>query len=121
MTPALTVLVAALEDSGPTSLVLDMVEQGLDQPSQAAVIAHLRARGPDARPLFLLTRSNVILDMEAVRPAEAIIFCPANHAPPSRVQPFAGAPGYEAVSTCLGSPEVRARSEDVIAIRQQIG
>jgi hypothetical protein len=69
----------------------------------------------------VLTRSNVILDLEAVGPNEAIIFCPANHSPPNLVAPYPGAPGYEAVATCLASPEVRARSEGVIAIRQQVG
>lgn len=31
-----------------------------------------------------------------------------------------GAPGYEAVATCLASPEVRARTEGVIARRPQM-
>jgi hypothetical protein len=30
--------------------------------------------------------------------------------PPTRVAPYLGAPGYEAVATCLASPEVRART-----------
>jgi hypothetical protein len=30
------------------------------------------------------------------------------------------APGYEAVATCLASPEVRARTEGVIAWRPQV-
>ena len=117
MSPALVALVAALEVAEPRAFVIDMVEQGLDEASQEAVISHLRRRGPDAPPLFLLTRSNAILDLSAAGPGEAIIFCPANHALPSFVQPFPGAPGYEAAATCLGSPEVRARTEGVIAIR----
>jgi hypothetical protein len=36
---------------------------------------------------------------------------------PSRVAPYPGAPGYEAVATCLASPEVRARTAGVIAMR----
>ncbi len=96
------------------------MEQGLDQATQEALIACLRRRGPDARPLFLLTRSNAILDLAMVGPREAILLCPANHAPPSLVRPFPGAPGYEAVATCLGSPEVRARTEGVIAIRTPV-
>jgi len=31
-----------------------------------------------------------------------------------------GAPGYEAVATCLASPEVRARTEGIIALRPQV-
>ena len=115
--PALTALLVGLEADGPTVLVVDMVEQGLDQASQEAVIAHLRRRGPEARPLFLMTRSNAILDLAAVGTEEAIILCPANHSPPTLVAPYPGAPGYEAVATCLASPEVRARTEGVIALR----
>ena len=80
-------------------------------------IAHLRRRGPSARPLFMLTRSSAILDLAAVTAEEAIILCPANHSPPTLVAPYPGAPGYEAVATCLASPEVRARTEGVIAWR----
>lgn len=120
VSPALVALVAALEEAEPQAFVVDMVEQGLDQASQEAVIAHLRRRGAETRPLFLLTRSNAILDLAAVGPDEAIILCPANHAPPSRVQPYPGAPGYEAVATCLGSPATRARTEGVVAIRTQV-
>jgi len=60
------------------------------------------------------------LDLAAVGAAEAIIFCPANHSPPISVAPYPGAPGYEAVATCLASPEVRARTEGVIAWRPQV-
>jgi DNA-binding transcriptional MerR regulator len=115
--PALLALLVGLEADGPTALVVDMVEQGLDQPTQEALIAHLRRRGPGARPLFLLTRSCAILDLAAVGADEAIILCPANHRPPSRVAACPGAPGYEAVATCLASPAVRARTEGVIAWR----
>jgi hypothetical protein len=101
-------------------VVVDMVEQGLDQAAQQALIAHLRRRGPGARPLFLLTRSCAILDLAAVGAEEAIIFCPANHSPPISVAPYPGAPGFEAVATCLASPEVRARTEGVIAWRPQL-
>lgn len=119
-TAALIALVTALETTKPNALVIDMVEQGLDHAAQEALISHLRRRGPGARPLFLLTRSCVILDLAAVRPDETIIFCPANHSPPSLVAPHPGAPGYEAVATCLASPDVRARTEGVIAIRPQV-
>ena len=114
---ALIALLADMEAEGPTILVIDMLEQGLDQATQEALIAHLRRRGSNARPLFFLTRSSTILDLDAVGPDEAIIFCPANHSPPTLVTPCPGAPGYEAVATCLASPEVRARTNGVIAWR----
>ncbi len=116
---ALIALLAGLETEGPAMLVIDMIEQGLDQASQQALIAYLRRRGPDSRPLFVLTRSCAILDLAAVGPDEAIILCPANHSPPRHVAPYPSAPGFEAVATCLASPEVRARTEGVIAWRPQ--
>jgi DNA-binding transcriptional MerR regulator len=106
---ALMALLVGLESEGASIVVVDMVEQGLDQAGQQALIAHLRRRGPGGRPLFLLTRSCAILDLAAVGADEAIILCPANHSPPTRVSPYPGAPGFEAVATCLASPEVRAR------------
>lgn len=113
---ALIALLAGLEAEGPAILVVDLVEQGLDSATQQAVAAHLRRRRSD-RPLFLLTRSCVILDLAAVGADESIILCPANHSPPTLVAPYPGAPGYEAVATCLAAPEVRARTEGVIAWR----
>jgi DNA-binding transcriptional MerR regulator len=118
--PALMALLAGLEAEGPTVIVVDLVEQGLDHATQEALIAHLRHRRPGGRPLFLMTRSSAILDLAAMGADEAIILCPANHSPPSRVAPYPGAPGYEAVATCLASPEVRARTEGVIAFRPQV-
>jgi hypothetical protein len=118
--PALFALIGALESENTAILVIDMVETGLDQASQGALISYLRRRGPDARPLFLLTRSSAILDLAAVGPAEAIILCPANHSSPTQVAPYPGAPGYEAVATCLATPEVRARTEGVIAWRPEV-
>lgn len=115
--PALTVLLAALEAERPAVLVVDMIEQGLDGATQEALIARLRRRGAGARPLFCLTRSTSILDLDAVGPDEAIIYCPANHGPPLLVAPHVGAPGYEALASCLASPEVRARTEGVVAWR----
>ena len=114
---ALVALLLGLDADRPAALVVDMVEQGLDQATQEALIAHLRRRAPGARPLFLLTRSSAILDLDAVGADEAIIFCPANHAPPYRVAPYPGTPGYEALASCLASPEVRARSDGVVAVR----
>jgi DNA-binding transcriptional MerR regulator len=113
---ALVALLVGLESEGAAIVV----EQGLDQAAQEALIAHLRRRGPGARPLFLLTRSCAILDLAAVGPEETIIFCPANHSPPISVALYPGAPGYEGVATCLGSPEVRARTEGVIAWRPHV-
>jgi DNA-binding transcriptional MerR regulator len=114
---ALVALLVGLEAKGPAVLVIDMLEQGLDKATQKALIAHLRRHGSDSRPLFFLTRSTAILDLDAVGPDEAIIFCPANHSPPTFVAPYPGASGYEAVATCLASPEVRARTNGVIAWR----
>ena len=115
---ALVALLAGLEADGPAALVVDMIEQGLDQATQEALMARLRRRGTDARPIFMLTRSCAILDLSAVGPDEAIVLCPANHSPPTQVAPYPGAPGYEAVATCLASPEVRARTAGVVAWRQ---
>jgi len=114
---ALIALLAGLESMRPAIPVVDMPEQGLDTPTQKALVAYLRHRGVEGWPLFMLTRSSAILDLASVGGEEAIIFCPANHSPPSRVVPYPGAPGYEAVATCLASPEVRARTEGVIAWR----
>jgi DNA-binding transcriptional MerR regulator len=118
---ALFALLVELEAAGPSALVVDMLEQGLDKPTQEALIGYLRQRAPAARPLFVLTRSSSILDLAAVGANEAIILCPANHSPPVWVAPYPGAPGYEAVATCLASPEVRARTEGVIAWRPAAG
>jgi DNA-binding transcriptional MerR regulator len=113
---ALLVLVVGLEQGRSNSVVIDMIEQGLDEATQRAVIAHLRRRGHERLPLFMLTRSSAILDPSEVTPDEAVIFCPANHAPPFRVGVTPGAPGHETMVSCLGSPEVRARTEGMIAL-----
>lgn len=114
---ALLALLAALEAEGPNSLVIDMIEQELDAATQRALIAHLRRRGADGRPLFMTTRSCEILDLGCVGAHEAILVCTANHSPPTWVAPYPGAQGYEAVATCLASPEVRARTAGVITWR----
>jgi DNA-binding transcriptional MerR regulator len=114
---ALIALLAGLEADGPAILIVDMIEQSLDQTSQEALIAHLRRRRPGRRPLFMLTRSCAILDLAAVGGDEAIILCPANHSPPMHVTPHPGTPGYEALATCLASPEVRARTNGVVSVR----
>ena len=94
-----------------------MLEDGLDAPTQEALICFLRRHRPSARPLIFLTRSSFILDVDAVGPDEAIILCPANHNPPMLVAPYRGAPGYEALTMCLATPDVRARTEGIIATR----
>jgi DNA-binding transcriptional MerR regulator len=113
---ALIGLLAGLETEGPAVLVIDMLEQGLDKATQEALIAWLRRRDSERRPLFFLTRSSSILDLDSVGDDESIILCPANHSPPTNVHPYPGFPGFEAVATCLASPEVRAR----IASRPQV-
>jgi DNA-binding transcriptional MerR regulator len=115
---SLIALLVGLEAEGPAAVVVDMVEQDLDHVTQGALIAYLRQRAAaGGRPLFLMTRSSAILDLAAVGPAETIIFCPANHSPPTCVVPCPGAAGYEAVASCLASPDVRARTEGTIAWR----
>jgi DNA-binding transcriptional MerR regulator len=117
---ALLRLLVGLETAGPTVLVIDMVEQGLDKATQEALITCLRRRIAGPRPLFLLTRSSSILDLDAMGDDEQIILCPTNHSPPSHVRPYPGFPGFETVATCLAPPEVRARTEGVIAWRPQV-
>lgn len=113
--PALARLLPHLAAPGPAACVIDLVEDGLDAATQAALAAWLRRRGSAARPMFLMTRSSAMLDLALAGPDEAILFCPANHAPPLRVQPCPGAPGYEAMASCLASPLVRARTAGVVA------
>jgi hypothetical protein len=112
---ALVTLVVRPESEDPAFLVIDVLEHGLDKATQEAVIVYLRRRGTSRAPIFCTTRSSAILDLEATGLNEAIILCPANHSPPTRVAPFRGAPGYEAVATCLASPEVRARTKGLVA------
>ena len=107
---ALLTLLDELQAERQSILVIDMLEHGLDRATQEALRGYLHCRGPGARPLFILTRSSAILKLQSVGSNETIILCPANHSPPSSVVPQPGAPGYEAVATCLASPEVRERS-----------
>ena len=115
---ALIDLLAALDQAPPVAVVVDLIEQGLDRATQEALIAHLRRRSAGAPSLFVMTRSSSILDLDAVGVGETILFCPANHSPPVRVVPHPGTPGYEALASCLATPEVRARSEGVRAVRR---
>jgi DNA-binding transcriptional MerR regulator len=91
---ALVCLLAGLEAEGPTVLVIDMLEQGLDQATQEALIARLRRRGCGCPPLFVLTRSSSILDLDAVGNDETIILCPANHSPPDKRPPVSRIPRF---------------------------
>jgi DNA-binding transcriptional MerR regulator len=113
---ALLALAGALEAEAPRAFVVDLIEQGLDEATQQALAAWLRGRS-DGRPVFAMTRSSAMLDLASVGADEAMILCPANHAPPMFVAPFAGAPGYEVLASCLGPPDVRARAEGVVAVR----
>ena len=114
-------LVVELEADVTAVLVVDMPEQGLDGATQTAVAVYLRCRKQSARPLFVLTRSSAILDLALVGRDETIIYCPANHSPPMLVEAIEGTPGYESVATCLAPPNIRARTEGVIAMRRRIG
>ncbi|MGF6175587.1 MerR family transcriptional regulator [Ensifer sp. 4252] len=116
---ALIALLVGL-DADASAFVVDMVEQGLDAASQTALIAHLRYGRTDKRPILMLTRSNAVLDLAVLGPHETILLCPANHSPPIEVTPCPGAPGYETVANCLASPEVRARTQGVIAWRPEM-
>ncbi|WIJ25666.1 MerR family transcriptional regulator [Devosia sp. RR2S18] len=111
--PALTALLLELEAASSAPLVIDMVEQDLGRETQSALAAYLRRRPTTARPLFVMTRSSLILDLEEVGPNETIILCPPNHSPPTIVLPCSGAPGYETVASCLATPEVRLRTAGV--------
>ena len=113
-------LLVALEAETPDVLVIDLVEQDLDRATQEALVGWLRMRTQERRRLILLTRSSSILDLDAVGGGEAIIYCPANHSPPTCVAPYPASPGYEGVATCLASPEVRARTAGTIAWRPSI-
>jgi hypothetical protein len=67
-----------------------------------------------------MTRSSAILDLAEVGSDETILYCPANHSPPIRVTAVPGARGYEAVATCLATPEVRARTAGVVAWKPDV-
>lgn len=115
---SLRTLLTILESRHHQTLVVDMVEQGLDECTQRVLIGHLRQTARLDRPLFLMTRSSSILELEAVGPDELVILCPANHAPPFRVAPVPGGRGHDALLSCLATPEVRARTAGVVAVRQ---
>lgn len=112
---ALRTLLAALEAGTPQPLVIDLVEQDLDHATQQALAAYLRRSARATRPLFLLTRSSLVLDLATVGAEATILLCPANHSPPVVVEPVPGAPGYEALASCLATPAVRQRTQGMVA------
>ncbi len=113
---ALDVMIGALDNRGDTIFVVDMVEEGMDEATQIMFMEHVRAGlSETSTPLFFMTRSSTILEMTAMGADELIIHCPANHSPPELVLPFPGAPGREAVASCLAPPHVRARTAGVVA------
>lgn len=116
---ALIALIAALEAETPSILVIDMIEEGLSEVTQEALIAHLRLRASRKRALFLKTRSSSILDLDAIGVTETVIMCPANHSSPMCIVPYPGGRGYEATASCLAAPDVRARTAGTVAIRPQ--
>ena len=118
---ALTALVVAMQAATPAVLVIDMVEEGLNAATQTALMAHLRLRGTSKRALILMTRSSLVLDLDALGRTEVVIHCPANHSVPLRVVPYPGGQGYEAVATCVAPPEVRARTAGIVAVRPMSG
>lgn len=107
----LRLLMGALEASGGHQpLVIDMIEEGLSRPSQEALMPLLRRRlKTRVGPVIAMTRSSSVLALASVGPSEAILYCPPNHSVPFVVSSFAGAAGYEAVSSCLATPEARKR------------
>lgn len=114
-TDALRTLLAALEADPPQPLVIDLVEQDLDHAAQLALAAYLRRSARATRPVFMLTRSSAMLDLASVGPEATILLCPANHSPPLVVEPVPGAPGYEALASCLATPAVRERTQGMVA------
>lgn len=113
---ALVALVARLEADSPAVLVIDLIEDGLSGAAQKALGRYLRRQNSRLRPLYIMTRSTSILDLEHVGPDERIILCPPNQSPPLYVAAYQGAIGFETVALCLASPEVRERMEGVVAV-----
>ena len=113
---ALIAVVASLEADTPAVVIIDLIEKDLTAATQAALGTYLHRRRRTPRPLFVMTRSTAILNLDHVDPDTSIIFCPPNHSPPMYVAPFESSPGYEAVRLCLAEPEVRKRTDGVVAV-----
>lgn len=95
---------------------------GLEQLSDGGAAARARL---DADPAFKSrvdqTLAWLVEDGATVSDAlVALLAVLEADGPPTLVAPYPGAPGYEAVATCLASPEVRARTEGVIAWWPQV-
>jgi DNA-binding transcriptional MerR regulator len=114
---ALEALVAAFVATQSHNLVVDMVEDGLDDQTQVALMMWLRLKPRFNKAVFLMTRSSSILDLELMDPLEEIILCPANHSPPIKVAHLPGGFGYESLVTCLATPAARARTAGIVAVR----
>jgi hypothetical protein len=64
VSPALRVLVAVLQTDGQRNLVVDMVEQRLEQATQQAFIAYLRAHVSLTRSIFLSANVSLLAPMQ---------------------------------------------------------
>ncbi|MEI9902007.1 MAG: hypothetical protein WDN31_20025 [Hyphomicrobium sp.] len=90
-------------------------------PTQEALIAHLRGR--ETGQPSAVSAYTVVGDPRPGHgrgPTRRSSSAPPTTDRPTRVAPYPGAPGYEAVATCLAAPEVRARTEGVIAWRPEV-
>ncbi len=103
--------------SGPGPLVADLVEDGMDAGTQTALGAFLAHRFAPAAPVVLMTRSRAVIDPDSPMPDRRVLFCPASHDAPFWITPIPGAPGIEALRTCLADPAVRARVGPLRAVR----
>ena len=108
-----------LEAEQPDVLVIDMVEDGPCDVSEGALMPWLRQRR-SRQAVFLLIRSSSILDLDLVRAGERIVYCPANHGVPFLASPYPKGHGFKAVSTCVASPAVWARTAGVDTIRSAV-
>jgi DNA-binding transcriptional MerR regulator len=115
-TASLRALVIAIETESPEILVVDMVEEGLCEASQRAVMTFLRVKPGRKDAVFLMTRSSAVLDLDLAGAGETVIYCPANHSVPFHASLQPGGRGYEAVATCVADPAVRARTASIIAM-----
>lgn len=113
--PALRAVLAAMAGEGERVRVIDLVEDGLDEITQLALGAWLRRRGETDAPVIVMTRSNALLDLDALPPEHAILYCPANHSMPFEVLAVPGSPGHESVVNCLATPAARTRTAGLVA------
>ena len=106
----LMALAEALAD-GTGALVFDLIEDKLDRASQMALMAYLRGRGEGARTVFLMTRSNTILDLEQVGDG-IVIHCPGDTGMPGT---FPGTADFQRLVACLDEPEVVAQRTRIVS------